>query len=198
MNNKENNQDNGLELLNKVIETNERNIEQGVKFEFALEDLLNLKSETDSSLQGMNAMYLKLVEMLKNENQEREIFLEKIPKTIEAKISKDSLDRLTAFEKNCKVVKYLFFGSIGILLLSIIVIFSIGKLAMDWYSESIRTKSELRQEFFFEFEKEGKSIYKTSDFEQLKNNTLIMNKWIQKNPKDSESFMRFKEGFEAK
>lgn len=198
MENKKNNQDNGLELLKKVIETNERNIEQGIKAEFAFEDLLNLKSETDSSLQGMNAMYLKLVELLEKEKQERDIFLEKIPKTIEVKISEDSLNRLTRFEKNAKVVKYLIFGSIGILLLSIISIFSIGKLANKWYSESIKTKSEIRQEIFTEIENEGKSIYKTADFEKLKENTLIMNKWIQKNPKDSDKFMRFKEGFEAK
>lgn len=198
MNNKENNQDNGLELLNKVIETNERNIEQGIKTEFVYEDLLNLKSETESSLQGLNASNLKLVELLENEKQEREIFLEKIPKTIEVKISENSLNRLTAFEKKAKVVKYLIFGDIGILSLSIVVIFMVSFFANKWYSESIRTKSEIRQEIFTEIENEGKSIYKTSDFEQLKNNTLIMNKWMQKNPKDSESFMRFKEGFESK
>lgn len=198
MNNKENNQDNGLELLNKVIETNERNIEQGIKTEFALEDLLNLFSETDSSLQGLNAMNLKLVEMLENEKQERETFLEKIPKTMEAELSEDLLNFLKDFQKEFKAGKYLFFGSIGILSLSIISILSIGKLAKNWYSESIRTKSEIRQEIFNEIEKEGKSIYKTSDFEQLKHNTIIMNKWMQKNPKDSESFMRFKEGFEAR
>lgn len=198
MNNKENNQDNGLELLNKVIETNERNIEQGIKTEFALEDLLNLFSETDSSLQGLNAMNLKLVEMLENEKQERETFLEKIPKTMEAELSEDLLNFLKDFQKEFKAGKYLFFGSIGILSLSIISILSIGKLAKNWYSESIRTKSEIRQEIFNEIEKEGKSIYKASDFEQLKHNTIIMNKWMQKNPKDSESFMRFKEGFEAR
>ncbi len=198
MNNKENNQDSGLELLKKVIETNERNIEQGIKTEFAFEDLLNLKSETDSSLQGLNAMNLKLVELLENEKQERENFLEKIPKTIEVKISDDSLNRLTVFEKKVKVVKYLIFGSIGILLISIISIFSIGKLAKNWYSESIKTKTEIRQEILTEIQNEGKSIYQTSDLEQLKQNTIIMNKWIKKNPKDADKFMRFKEGFESR
>ena len=32
--NQDHNQNNGLELLKKVIETNERNIEQGIKTEF--------------------------------------------------------------------------------------------------------------------------------------------------------------------
>lgn len=193
-----NNQDNGLELLKKVIETNEENVKQGVKLEFALEDLLNLKSETNSSLQGLNAMNLKLVEMLENEKQERESFLEKIPKSVEANLSEDSINSLNAFEKKSKSIKYLYFGSFCILLLSIISTFSIGKLARNWYSESIRTKTEIRSDILKEIESEGKTIYPTSDLEQLKHNTHIMNKWIQKNPNDSDKFIRFKEGFEAK
>ena len=195
MENNNNNQDNGLELLKKVIETNQRNIEQGAKLEFVLEDLFNLKGETDSSLQGLNAMNLKLVELREKETKEIEHFLEKIPNTIEAKLSEDSIQYLKEFEKKSKAIKYLFFGSIVIMLLSII---SIGKLAKNWYFESVRTKREIRQEIFTEIQNDGKSVYKISDIEQLKNNTLIMHKWIQKNPKDSESFMRFKEGFEAR
>ena len=42
----EHKQNNGLELLKKVIETNERNTEQGIKTEFVYEDLLNIKGET--------------------------------------------------------------------------------------------------------------------------------------------------------
>ena len=198
MENKENNQDFGLELLKKVIETNERNIEQGIKAEFAFEDLLSLKGKTDSSLQGMNAMYLKLVESLEKEKQEREIFLEKIPKTIDVIIPETTLKQFKAFEKKFKAGRYLFFGSIGILILSIITIFSVGKLAKNWYSESIKTKTEIRQEILTEIENEGKSIYKTSDLEQLKTNTVIMNKWMHKNPKEAESFLKFKDGFESR
>lgn len=198
MENNNNNQDNGLELLKKVIETNEKNIEQGIKIEFVYEDLLYIKGETEFSLRGLNATNLKLIELQETETKEREQFLEKIPKTIEAKLSEDSIQYLKEFDKKSKAVKYMFFGSIVILLLSIISIFSIGKLAKNWYFESIRTKSEIRHEIFTEIQNDGKSIYKTSDIEQLKNNTLIMNKWIQKNPKDSENFLRFKEGFEAR
>ena len=45
--NQDHNQNNGLELLKKVIETNERNTEQGIKTAFVYEDLLNIKGETD-------------------------------------------------------------------------------------------------------------------------------------------------------
>ena len=193
-----NNQDNGLELLKKVIETNERSIEQGIKTEFLYQDLLFLKGETESSMRGLNSIISDVNKNQETENAARNQFIEKIPKTIEVKISDDSLNQIHEFEKKAKGVKYLIFGSIGILVFSIILIFTIGKLAMNWYSESVRTKSEIRQAIFTEIEKEGKSIYSTSDLEQLKQNTILMNKWIQKNPKDSEGFLRFKEGFESR
>ncbi|MPS65115.1 hypothetical protein SAMN05660493_02151 [Epilithonimonas bovis DSM 19482] len=193
-----NNQDNGLELLKKVIETNERSIEQGIKTEFLYQDLLFLKGETESTMRGLNSIISDVNKNQEKENAARNQFIEKIPKTIEVKISDDSLNQIHEFEKKAKGAKYLIFGSIGILILSIIFIITIGKLAMNWYSESVRTKSEIRQEIFTEIEKEGKSIYSTSDLEQLKQNTILMNKWIQKKPKDSESFLRFKEGFESR
>ena len=48
--NQEHSQNNGLELLKKVIETNERNTEQGIKTEFVYEDLLNIKGATVSTM----------------------------------------------------------------------------------------------------------------------------------------------------
>ena len=81
--NQEHNQNNGLELLKKVIETNERNIEQGIKTEFVYEDLLNIKGETESTMRRFNATILKLSESLEKEAQERNEFIERIPKTIE-------------------------------------------------------------------------------------------------------------------
>ena len=70
--------------------------------------------------------------------------------------------------------------------------------AKKWYSESIKTKSEIREEILNEIKNDGKGIYKASDYEQLRQNTILINKWIERNPKDSEGFMKFKEGFEAR
>ncbi|WP_124640131.1 hypothetical protein [Amniculibacterium aquaticum] len=190
--------DNGLELLKQVVESNVRNIEQGIKLEFALENLLNIFGETQSSIRGLDYSISVLNKTIEKETLERNQFLEKIPKSIEVKFSEDSINQLNAFEKKSKTVKYLFFGSMGILLLAILSIFSIGKLAKDWYSESVRTKSEIRLEILNEIKNDGNTIYKTSELEQLKHNTIIMNKWIQKNPKESQDFMRFKEGFESR
>ena len=63
----EHKQNNGLELLKKVIETNERNTGQGIKTEFVYEDLLNIKGETESTMRGFNATILKLSENIAKE-----------------------------------------------------------------------------------------------------------------------------------
>jgi lysozyme family protein len=67
----------------------------------------------------------------------------------------------------------------------------------QWYAESIKSKSEIRQEILNEIKKDGQSIYKDEDYLQLQNNTELMNKWIEKNPKDAKNFLRFKDGYEA-
>jgi hypothetical protein len=110
MENQEHNQNNGLELLKKVIETNERNIEQGIKTEFVYEDLLNIKGETESTMRRFNATILKLSESLEKEAQERNEFIERIPKTIEIRPSEDYLNLNKAFEKNSKFMKISFMG----------------------------------------------------------------------------------------
>ncbi len=197
MENIESNQDSGLELLKKVIETNERNTEQAVNVVFLYEDLLNLIGETESSLRSLIFANQEFLASQEKEQQKRQEFLEQIPKTLEVKFSEDSLQQLNVFKRKSKGIKYLVFGSVGMLLLSAIMLFITSVLAKDWYSKSIKTKTELRAEIFNEIEREGKTIYKTTDLEKLKDNTLLMQKWMQKSPKDSESFLRFKEGYEA-
>jgi hypothetical protein len=73
-----------LRTIKKVIETNERNIEQGIKTEFVYEDLLNIKGETESTMRRFNATILKLSESLEKEGQERNEFIERIPKPLKS------------------------------------------------------------------------------------------------------------------
>ena len=118
----EHKQNNGLELLKKVIETNERNTEQGIKTEFVYEDLLNIKGETESTMRGFNATILKLSESFEKEAQERNEFIERIPKTIEIVPSEDYLNLNKALEKNSKFIKTIFYGMIAALFLSVLTI----------------------------------------------------------------------------
>ncbi|GAB1356735.1 hypothetical protein MASR1M29_09030 [Cloacibacterium normanense] len=195
--NQEHNQNNGLELLKKVIETNERNTEQGIKTEFVYEDLLNIKGETESTMRRFNATILKLSESLEKETQERNEFIERIPKTIEITPSEDYLNLNKVLSKNSKFMKNIFYGMIAALFLSVLT--TIGNIffTKQWYSESIKSKSEIRQEILDEIKKDGQSIYKDEDYLQLQQNTKLMNKWMEKNPKDAKNFLRFKDGYEA-
>jgi hypothetical protein len=69
------------------------------------EDLLNIKGETESTMRRFNATILKLSESLEKEGQERNEFIERIPKTIEIRPSEDYLNLNKAFEKNSKFMK---------------------------------------------------------------------------------------------
>ena len=197
MENQEHNQNNGLELLKKVIETNERNTEQGIKTAFVYEDLLNIKGETESTMRRFNATILKLSESLEKEAQERNEFIERIPKTIEIIPSEDYLNLNKELLKNSKVVKIIIYGMIAALFLSVIITAGNIFFAKQWYVESIKSKSEIRQEILDEIKNDGQSIYKDEDYLQLQHNTELMNKWIEKNPKDAKNFLRFKDGYEA-
>ena len=194
----EHNQNNGLELLKKVIETNERNTEQGIKTAFVYEDLLNIKGETESTMRRFNATILKLSESLEKEGQERNEFIERIPKTIEIRPSEDYLNLNKALEKNSKFIKTIFYGMITTLFLSVLTTAGNIFFTKQWYAESIKSKSEIRQEVLDEIKKEGQSIYKDEDYQQLLHNTELMNKWMKKNPKDAKNFLRFKDGFESR
>lgn len=195
--NQNHNQNNGLELLKKVIETNERNTEQGIKTEFVYEDLLNLKGETESTMRGFNATILKLSESLEKEGQERNEFIERIPKTIEIIPSEDYLNLNKSFEKNSKFMKNVFYGMIAALFLSVIITAGNIFFTKQWYVESIKSKSEIRQEILDELAIERKKIYDENEITILKDNTEIMQLWIKNNPKDAKNFLRFKDGYEA-
>ena len=94
-------------------------------------------------------------------------------------------------------MKIIFYGMIAALFLSVLT--TVGNIffAKQWYAESIKSKSEIRQEILDEIKNDGQSIYKDEDYLQLQHNTELMNKWMEKNPKDAKSFLRFKDGFEA-
>ena len=79
-----------------------------------------------------------------------------------------------------------------------ILIFIISiNFATNWYKESIKAKSELRQDIINEIADEGKKIYDENEVKKLQENTTVMKLWIKKNPKKAEDFLRFKDGFEA-
>ena len=190
----DNTQKDGMEILNQVIESCKANIESNTETKASVEDYMNVSSELE---QSVSALINIIDETSRTYQKENEIFkktVSQIPKIIIAELSQQSLEAINIFKRKSKFV----WGVFGVVFLSFSTILLSGNQALKWYSESIRSKSELRQEILSEFEKDGKQLYLKDDIQQLKNNTELVQKWINKNPKDAEKFLRFKDGYEAR
>lgn len=121
-----NNQDNGLEILNKVIETNEANIEQSVKLLFAHEDILNLIGESEHTLRSIYDNINKAEKFSEKESQKRNEFLEKIPSSINAHLSQHSISFLNNFETKILRIRYLLLACIMVLCLGVAIMVTTG------------------------------------------------------------------------
>ena len=190
--------DNGLELLNKVIKSNEDNIEKLADVVFVYQDILNLVGEFQSSASSLNHRINNFETSFKDISKQIENTTKFIPKNIKMDLSENTLSRLEHFEKKSKSLKYLLLGSFSCLGIAIIVMFLSFYLSKQWYDTSIKTKEEIRSQIFKEMRSEGKEFYDIEVFNRLKMNTEIINKWIERNPKQGNNFLKFKEGYEAK
>ena len=195
---------NGIELLENVIKSNERNIasneeniEQFVKVEFVMEDFINSSKHIQTGLHNVNAKYDEFLEFYKIEQSKREEFLVNIPTKIETVLSQETIDFYDNLKKETKRKEKFMWSGFGTFVLGIFtLIFSIT-FATNWYKESIKSKSELRQEILNEIAGEGRKIYNENEITILRENTEIMQLWIKNDPKNAEGFMRFKEGYLA-
>lgn len=188
----------GFELLKKVIETNEANIEHYIMLINSREDIIRMDQKIEGTLKMLNETLEKTEKFLVLEEQKTKVLLDSIPKRIEANLSSSANMQLEHFEKKSQLVKIVFYGMIAALLLSIFITTGNIFFAKQWYAESIRNKTEIRQEVLDKIQNNGQSIYKVEDYRQLQHNSELMNKWIEKNPKDAEKFLRFKDGYESR
>ena len=101
------------------------------------------------------------------------------------------------FGKNIKWKKKFIWSGIGVFIFAVLVFIASINFATNWYTESIKAKSELRQDILEEIADEGKKIYDENEVKMLKENTKVMQFWIKNNPNKAEDFLRFKDGFEA-
>jgi hypothetical protein len=188
---------NGMELLENVIKSNMENIEQNVKLVFAIEDHTNLLNEVQMSLQDRHSIYEDAVRFSELEKTKRAEFIASIPTQIETVLSKESCDYLESFRKNIKWRKKFIWSGIGVFVFAFLVLIGSIKFATNWYKESIKAKSELRQDILKEIADEGKKIFNEDEIKILSENTQVMQLWIKNNPKKAEDFLRFKDGYEA-
>ena len=187
----------GMELLENVIKSNMENIEQNIKLQSDIEDHTNLLNDVQMSLQEMRSIYDDAVRFSKLEEAKRTEFLASIPTQVEAVLSKETKDDLECFGKDIKWKKIFIWSGIGVFVFAVLVFIASINFSTNWCRESIKAKSELRQDILYEIANEGKKIYDKNEIKILSENIQIMQLWIKNNPKKAEDFLRFKDGFEA-
>ena len=196
---------NGMELLENVIKSNEKNIasneaniEQFVKVEFVMEDFINSSKHIQTGLRDVSAKYDNVEKLYELEQVKRTEFLANIPTKIETVLSQETIDFYGNFENKVKRLEKFIWSGIGVAVFSVLLLIISINFATKWYKESIKAKSELRQDILKEIAGEGKKIYEEKEIKILSENTEIMQLWIKNNPKKGEDFLRFKDGFDAR
>ena len=189
---------NGIELLENVIKTNRENIEHVVSVQSDIEDRTSLLNEINFKLQNIVLLPDKVLALFKLEQVKRTEFIASIPTKIEAVLSNESRDYLESFQKNIKWRRKFIWTGIGVFAFGILVLIASINFATNWYKESIKAKSELRQDILNEIASEGNKIYDENEMKVLSENTKLMQLWIKNNPKKAEDFLRFKDGYDAK
>lgn len=149
---------------------------------------------TEFALQAVEEIFRETGGFLNKEAKKREAFLVRLSELNKVDLSEEAVQAVNSFQKK---YRFLLVG-IGVLVFSFSILLASLYFTRQFYSASIRSKSELRQEILDEIHNNGKAIYKIEDYEQLQHNTELMNKWMKKNPKDADKFLRFKDGYESK
>lgn len=191
-------QSNGMELLENVIKSNMENIEQNIKVRFGIEDLRGLLNEIQSGFKEKNLMYDEVLTSFKLEQDKRTEFLKSIPLKIETVLSQETIEYYERFHEKIKRMERFIWTGIGVVIFAILLLVISVNFATNWYKESVKAKSELRQDILDEIAGEGKKIYNENEIKVLRENTQVMQFWIKNNPKNAEGFLRFKDGFDAR
>ena len=195
----------GFELLENVIKSNEENIKSNndsieiySKLAFAFEDHLTMMGQTQLDFEAVGETYKETIEFHELESVKRTEFLKNIPTKIEAVLSPETVEDFEKIDSKIKEMKILIWSGLGTMVLGIMILVISINFATNWYKESIKSKSELRQNILTEIAGEGKKIYDENEVKALSENTKLMQLWIKNNPKKAEDFLRFKDGYEAK
>ena len=184
MENEDTPQNDGFELLNKVIQSNEKNAS-------SIQEFVKKQTEIITVMNGL------LTELKQVETHIKQI-ADEIPKTVYLVHSPETQASVDGLKDQLNRRDFRKYYSSIMLVLALLIIVAAGSLARKWFSESIRTKTEIRQQMLEEIRDDGRSIYKVKDFQQLQHNTDMMNKWMDAYPKAGNEFMKFKKGFESR
>ncbi len=204
-NQNEDTKSNGMELLENVIKSNEKNIasnienlESKAELRAVIEDLVLAIGQMQLYFEVVKEIHNETLKFYEVEQSKRDEFLANIPTKIETVLSQETIDFYGNFENKVKRLEKFIWSGIGVAVFSVLLLIISINFATKWYKESIKAKSELRQDILKEIAGEGKKIYEEKEIKILSENTEIMQLWIKNNPKMAVDFLRFKDGFEAK
>jgi hypothetical protein len=204
-NQNEDTKSNGMELLENVIKSNEKNIasnienlESKAELRAVIEDLVLAIGQMQLYFEVVKEIHNETLKFYEVEQSKRDEFLANIPTKIETVLSQETSDFYGNFENKVKRLEKFIWSGIGVAVFSVLLLIISINFATKWYKESIKAKSELRQDILKEIAGEGKKIYDEKEIKILSENTEIMQLWIKNNPKMAVDFLRFKDGFEAK
>lgn len=173
---------NGMELLENVVKSNERNIASNLENK---ESNAEVKADIKDLVLAIGQLQLDF-EAVKE-----------IPTKIEIVLSQETSDFYEDFYKKMEMKEKLNWSGLGIIILGIFTFVLSITFATNWYKESVKAKSELRQDILNEIAGEGKKIYQENEIKILNENTQVMQLWIKSNPIKAEDFLRFRDGYDA-
>ena len=195
---------NGMELLENVIKSNERNIasniestESKAELRADIEDLVLAIGQMQLDFEVAKEIHNETLKFYEIEQSKRAEFLAEIPAKIEIVLSQETIDFYDNLERKMKRKEKIIWSGFGTFILGIFTLIISINFATNWYKESIKAKTELRQDILNEIASEGKKVYDENEIKILSENTEIMQLWMKNNPKKAEDFLRFKDGFEA-
>lgn len=195
----------GMELLENVIKSNENNIasnlenkESNAEVKADIEDLVLAIGQMQLDLEVVKEIHNEALGFYEVEQTKRAEFLVNIPAKTEIILSQETRDFFEDFHKKMKMKEKFNWSGLGIFILGIFTFILSVAFATNWYKESIKAKSELRQDILNEIASEGKKIYDENEIRILTENTQLMQLWIKNNPKKAESFLQFKNGYDVK
>ena len=196
---------NGIELLENVIKSNERNIASNIEnlqskaeLRADIEDLVLAIGQMQLYFAAVNEFHNETLKFYEIEQSKRVEFLAKIPAKTETVLSQETIDFYENLEKRMKRKEKFIWSGFGTFILGVFTMILSINFATNWYNESIKSKSEFREEILNEIKQDGKIIYDNQDLNELKENTKLMQIWMKTNPKKAEDFLQFKNGYEAK
>ncbi len=165
---------NGMELLENVIKSNESNIgsnkenkESNAEVKAYIEDLVLAIGQMQLDLEVVKEIPNEVLAFYEKEQLSRNQYLADIATIIEAVISQKTGDYLESLQKIAKRMEKFIWSGIGVAIFSVLVLIISINFATNWYKESIKAKSELRQDILNEIADEGKKIYDENEVKML-------------------------------